>query len=92
MKIFKSILIVFILGVFSHAPSYAQNQVVLHPDEVPEVTHVNLADFPKGKPKRIIPMAEAAASPAGARGVMFLPHMSAAGCPVVDARSLRTAG
>ena len=33
-------------------------------------------------------MAEAAASPAGARGVMFLPHMSAAGCPVVDARSL----
>jgi xylulokinase len=33
-------------------------------------------------------MAAAAASPAGARGVMFLPHMSAAGCPVVDARSL----
>jgi xylulokinase len=33
-------------------------------------------------------MAEASASPAGARGVMFLPHMSAAGCPVVDARSL----
>jgi xylulokinase len=33
-------------------------------------------------------MADAAASPAGARGVMFLPHMSAAGCPVVDARSL----
>jgi xylulokinase len=33
-------------------------------------------------------MSEAAASPAGARGVMFLPHMSAAGCPVVDARSL----
>jgi xylulokinase len=33
-------------------------------------------------------MAEAASSPAGARGVMFLPHMSAAGCPVVDARSL----
>ena len=33
-------------------------------------------------------MAEAAVSPAGARGVMFLPHMSAAGCPVVDARSL----
>jgi xylulokinase len=33
-------------------------------------------------------MAEAAASPAGARGVMFLPHMSAAGCPVVDAHSL----
>jgi len=33
-------------------------------------------------------MAAAAASPAGARGVMFLPHMSGAGCPVVDARSL----
>jgi xylulokinase len=33
-------------------------------------------------------MADAASSPAGARGIMFLPHMSAAGCPVVDARSL----
>lgn len=33
-------------------------------------------------------MADAAASPAGARGVMFLPHMSGAGCPVVDGRSL----
>ena len=33
-------------------------------------------------------MAKASAAPAGARGVMFLPHMSAAGCPVVDARSL----
>lgn len=33
-------------------------------------------------------MAEAAASPPGAKGTMFLPHMSAAGCPVVDARSL----
>jgi xylulokinase len=33
-------------------------------------------------------MEEASAAPAGARGVMFLPHMSAAGCPVVDARSL----
>jgi xylulokinase len=33
-------------------------------------------------------MAVAKASPAGARGVMFLPHMSAAGCPVVDSRSL----
>jgi len=33
-------------------------------------------------------IAEAAAAPAGARGAMFLPHMSAAGCPVVDARSL----
>ncbi len=33
-------------------------------------------------------MAGAAASPPGAKGAMFLPHMSAAGCPVVDARSL----
>jgi xylulokinase len=33
-------------------------------------------------------MADASTSPAGAKGVMFLPHMSAAGCPVVDARSL----
>ena len=33
-------------------------------------------------------MAEAGGSPPGSRGVMFLPHMSAAGCPVVDARSL----
>lgn len=33
-------------------------------------------------------MAAASASPAGARGIMFLPHMSAAGCPMVDARSL----
>jgi xylulokinase len=33
-------------------------------------------------------MAEAAASPPGAHGVMFLPHMSAAGCPVVDSRSM----
>jgi xylulokinase len=32
--------------------------------------------------------AEAAASPPGARGAMFLPHMSAAGCPFVDARSM----
>ena len=33
-------------------------------------------------------MSKAVAAPAGSRGVMFLPHMSAAGCPVVDARSL----
>jgi xylulokinase len=33
-------------------------------------------------------MAQAAASSAGAGGVMFLPHMSSAGCPVVDARSM----
>ena len=33
-------------------------------------------------------MQAAAASPPGARGVMFLPHMSGSHCPVVDARSL----
>jgi xylulokinase len=33
-------------------------------------------------------MVEATSSPPGARGVMFLPHMSAAGCPVVDSCSL----
>ena len=33
-------------------------------------------------------MADAAESPVGARGVLFLPHMSGAGCPVVDSRSL----
>jgi xylulokinase len=33
-------------------------------------------------------MAEASASPAGTRGAMFLPHMSAAGCPAMDVRSL----
>ncbi len=33
-------------------------------------------------------MAEAAAAPPGARGTMFLPHMSAAGCPIDDPRSL----
>ena len=33
-------------------------------------------------------MVEASSAPAGAHGVMFLPHMSAAGCPVVDSRSL----
>ncbi|HPD45458.1 MAG TPA: FGGY family carbohydrate kinase [Anaerohalosphaeraceae bacterium] len=33
-------------------------------------------------------MQEAAASPTGANGVMFLPHMSGSHCPVVDHRSL----
>lgn len=33
-------------------------------------------------------MADAAAAPAGSRGVMFLPHLSGAGCPMVDPRSL----
>ena len=33
-------------------------------------------------------MAEAAASPPGAGGIQFLPHMSGAACPVVDEQSL----
>ena len=33
-------------------------------------------------------MADAAKSPVGARGAMFLPHMSGAGCPMLDSRSL----
>ena len=33
-------------------------------------------------------MAEAQASPPGARGLMFLPHMCSAACPIVDPRSL----
>jgi xylulokinase len=33
-------------------------------------------------------MAGAAAAPPGARGALFLPHMSGASCPVVDAQSL----
>lgn len=32
-------------------------------------------------------MEEAAASPIGSRGVLFLPHMGGSGCPVVDSRS-----
>lgn len=35
-------------------------------------------------------MEAAAAAPAGAKGAMFLPHMSGAGCPVVDPRSMGT--
>ena len=48
----------------------------------------------EGKPGAAAPndwsslVAAAAASPPGARRVMFLPHLSAAGCPVVDQRSL----
>ena len=33
-------------------------------------------------------MPEAEATPPGAGGIMFLPHMSGASCPVVDAQSL----
>lgn len=33
-------------------------------------------------------MEEAAASPPGSNGVLFLPHMSGSGCPIIDSRSL----
>lgn len=33
-------------------------------------------------------MAEASAAPPGSRGVMFLPHLSGAACPMIDAKSL----
>jgi xylulokinase len=33
-------------------------------------------------------MADVVAAPAGSHGVMFLPYMSGAGCPIVDSRSL----
>ena len=32
-------------------------------------------------------MEEAAASPPGSNGVLFLPHMSGSGCPVMDSNS-----
>ena len=53
MKNLKVLLSIFILGVFILTTSCKQNQVVLQPNEVPEVTHVNLDDFPKGK---VLPM------------------------------------
>lgn len=33
-------------------------------------------------------MAEALASPLGANGILFLPHMHGAGCPIMDSRSM----
>ena len=49
-----------------------------------------LADFSDvGKdPDWVQLMGEAEATPHGARGVMFLPHMSAASCPMVDPQSM----
>lgn len=41
-----------------------------------------------GIPDWDVLMASAAASPPGSRGVMFLPHMVGAACPVVDPKSL----
>jgi len=48
----------------------------------------NASDPSKGAADWNVLMAEASASPPGARGVLFLPHMSAASCPVVDPQSL----
>jgi len=53
MKNLKVLLSIFVLGVFILATSCKTNETVLRPDEVPEVTHVNLNDFPKGK---VLPM------------------------------------
>ena len=53
MKNSKSIFAAFILAFFILATGCKQSQVVLHPNEVPDVTHVNLNDFPKGK---VLPM------------------------------------
>ncbi len=49
-----------------------------------------LADFSEvGKNAEWVElMGEAEASPPGSRGVMFLPHMSAASCPMVDPQSM----
>lgn len=53
MENLKSVLTVFILGIFILATSCKQSKVVLRPNEVPDVTHVDLDDFPKGK---VLPM------------------------------------
>jgi hypothetical protein len=53
MKNLKVVLTIFVLGTFIIATSCKQSQVVLRTNEVPDVTHVNLDDFPKGK---VLPM------------------------------------
>jgi hypothetical protein len=49
MKNLQSILSVFVLGIFIIASSCKSNQTVLRTNEVPDVTHVHLNDFPKEK-------------------------------------------
>ena len=49
MKNLKVILSIFVLGVFILATGCKSNETVLKPDEVPDVTHVHLDNFPKGK-------------------------------------------
>jgi len=53
MKNLKSILTIFILGILVIATSCKTSETVLQPNEVPNVTHVHLDDFPKGQ---VIPM------------------------------------
>lgn len=53
MKNLKAILSIFILGLCILASGCNSNKVMLRPNEVPDVTHVNLDDFPKGK---VLPM------------------------------------
>ena len=53
MKNLKVILSIFILGSFILATSCKHSEIVLRPDEVPDVTHVHLDNFPKGK---VLPM------------------------------------
>ncbi|MEN8139007.1 MAG: hypothetical protein ABFR62_11315 [Bacteroidota bacterium] len=53
MKKLKVVFYIFVLGTFITAISCKQSSYALRPNEVPEVTHVNLNDFPKGK---VLPM------------------------------------
>ena len=53
MKNLKVVLSISILGLLILASACKSNQAILRPNEVPDVTHVNLDDFPKGK---VLPM------------------------------------
>ncbi len=53
MKTLKVVLSIFVLGMVIIATSCNNSQIALSPNEVPDVTHVNLSDFPKGK---VLPM------------------------------------
>ncbi len=53
MKKLKLVLSTIVLGVFILATSCKHNEAVIQLNEVPEITHVNLDDFPKGK---VLPM------------------------------------
>ncbi len=53
MKNLKVVFYIFVLSIFFTATSCKQYSYMLRPNEIPEVTHVNLDDFPKGK---VLPM------------------------------------